>query len=354
MKPMMALGACALTLGTAACATQEASATVEAGAGITLVDSLVLVETPQAFIGRPTHVAASTAYGYFISDAFSRTVMRVNPAGSVDLVIGRRGFGPGEFEAPSTVLATDDSLLFVADQARGGVVVRDLASGEERGLVRIEGNRPTMTLVGDTVFAGTVNHARGTVLARWTTAGDSVQYFGALPAAYLRSPVRSFIHNVSLDAWHDSIAYVVGLSEMVYIATLDGIVRDSVVVPRVRRRGVPRDGELAALRDPRAIAEATSLPWALGALSDGRLVVVFADSEMRQNALGGRLFVSVLARDGRATCTDLPVPGDGHELPRVAFDGDRMLVLEQRVVDGKAVSVMRRYTFDAGCPSTAT
>lgn len=333
----------------------EASAATEPSAGLTLVDSLVLVESPQAFIGKPTHMAVSAELGYYVSDAFSRTVMHISREGAVDQVIGRRGRGPGEFEAPSTVLVTRDSLLLVADQARGGVVVRDLVHDTERALVRIEGNRPTMTLVGDTVYAGTVNVGRGTALARWTTtAGDSVRYFGTLPAAFLRSPMRQFIHNVSLVAWQDTVAYVVGLSETVYIATTDGTVRDSMPVPRAHRRGVPGEGRLAALRDPRAVAAATSLPWALGALSDGRLVVVFADGEVMQGALGGRLFVSVVDRRGGRSCADLPLPGDGHELPRIVFDGDQMLVLEQRVIDGKALSVLRRYRFDASCHPGAT
>lgn len=318
--------------------------------GLRLVDSLVLHERPDAYVARPTHIAVSGRRELFISDAFSRTVLHVLADGNVHGMIGRRGRGPGEFEAPSTVLvAAHDSLLYVADAARGGVIVRDLASGAERGVLRMEGNRPTMTLVGDTIFAGTVNVSRGTALARWTARGDSVQYFGRIPAAYLRSPLRQFIHNVSLDAWADTLAYVVGLSEVVYVATSDGEVRDSLVVPRRFRRGLPDEARLAGMRDPREVAEGTSLPWALGALSDGRLAVVFADGVMRQNALGGRLFVTLVSRDGGGSCPDVPIPGAGDELPRVAFDGDEMLVLDQRVVDGRALSVVRRYDFPAGC-----
>jgi hypothetical protein len=321
-----------------------------ATAGLRLVDTLVLAERADAFVGRPTHIAVTSGRELFISDAFSRTVLHVHANGDVRGSIGRRGRGPGEFEAPSTVLvAAHDSLLFVADAARGGVIVRDLLSGAERAMLRMEGNRPTMTLVGDTVFAGTVNATRGTVLARWTTRGDSVRYFGTLPAAFLRSPLRQFIHNVSLDAWGDTLAYVVGLSEVVYVATNDGAVRDSVVVPRTRRRGVPGEVRLASLRDPRAVAEETSLPWALGALGDGRLAVVFADGVIRRDALGGQLYVTLVSRDGRGACADLPIPGDGEELPRVVFDGDEMLVLEQRVVRGRAMTVVRRYDFPAGC-----
>jgi hypothetical protein len=263
--------------------------------------------------------------------------------------IGGRGRGPGEFEAPSTVLVAHDSLLFVADQIRGGVIVRSLSTGQEQRLLRMEGNRPTMAIVGDTIYAGTVNAIRGTSLARWTTTGDSVRYFGALPTSFTRSPFGRFIHNVPLAAWRDTLAHIVGLSEVVHLATSDGQLRDSVVVPRVRRRGIPSEASQRMLRDPGAVAAASSLPWALGALSDGRLVVVFADGEVRANTMGGRLFVSIVARGTGASCIDVPLPSDGQELPRIAFDGDRMLVLEQRVVGNKALNVLRRYRFPAAC-----
>lgn len=316
---------------------------------LTLVDTLLITETPSAYVSRPTHLTASARHGLFISDAFSRNVIHVRRDGAIAGGIGRRGRGPGEFEAPSTILVVHDSLLFVADQMRGGVVVRDLTSGGERGLVRLEGNRPTMSLVGDTIFAGTVNTVRGTSLARWTTGGDSVSYFGSLPASFARSPLSRFVYNVSLAAWPDTVAYVVGLSDIVYIATSDGHLRDSVVVPRAQRRGLPSEVRIASLRDPMSVAAESSLPWALGRLSDGRLVVVFADGDMRANVLSGRLYVSVLSRRGGESCTDVLLPSDGNELPRITFDGDQMLALEQRVVDGRAVHVVRRYAFPAAC-----
>lgn len=322
-------------------------------AGLSLVDSLVLVESAATYVASPTHLAASATRGLFITDAFARTVIHVAPDGAVDGVVGRRGRGPGEFESPSTLLVAHDSLLFVADQARGGVVVRDLVAGTERGILRIEGNRPTMTLVGDTIYAGTVNTMRGTALASWSTGGDSVRYFGELPAAFLRSPLRQFVYNVSLAAWRDTLAYVVGISDVVYIATSDGQLTDSVRVPRATRRGIPGEARLASFRDPGALAAGTSIPWALGALRDGRLVVVFADGEMRQTGLAGRLYATVISRGTGTSCADLPIPSDGHELPRITFVGDRMLVLEQRLVGGKAVSVVRRYAFPDGCGTTA-
>jgi hypothetical protein len=318
-------------------------------AALALVDSLVIIETPEAYVARPTHLSVSERHGLFITDAFARNVIHVRVNGEVVGGIGRRGRGPGEFEAPSTVLVAHDSLLYVADQMRGGVVVRSLVTGQERGVVRMEGNRPTMTIIGDTVYAGTVNATRGTSLARWTTGGDSVRYFGALPESFTRSPFSRFIFNVSLAAWRDTLAYMVGLSEVVYIATSDGTLRDSLVVPRAHRRGVPSVARQATLRDPSAVAAASSIPWALGALSDGRLVAVFADGEVRANTLGGKVYVSVLSRGGGASCPDVPLPSDGHELPRIAFDGDQMLVLEQRVVGGKALNVVRRYSFPAPC-----
>lgn len=332
-----------------ACAPDAGGHTATSPGALALVDTLVIAESPTAYVSRPTHLTASARHGLFISDAFSRNVIQVRRDGAIAGGIGRRGRGPGEFEAPSTILIAHDSLLFVADQMRGGVVVRDLTSGTERGLVRVEGNRPTMSLVGDTIFAGTVNTVRGTSLARWTTRGDSVAYFGSLPASFSRSPLSRFVYNVSLAAWPDTLAYIVGLSDVIYIATSDGRLRDSVVVPRAQRRGVPSEVRIASLRDPMAVAAESSLPWALGRLSDGRLVVVFADGDLRANVLSGRLYVSVLSRRGGESCTDVLLPSDGNELPRITFDGDQMLALEQRVVDGRAVHVVRRYSFPAAC-----
>jgi len=353
MRPhRLSLFGVVLTL--AACAAGDGETQVGAGAAtITLVDTVLIEETPSVFVARPAHLAVSGRDEFFISDAFSRNVIHVRANGQVAGGIGRRGRGPGEFEAPTTMLVAHDSLLLVADQARGGVVVRSLESGLERALLRIEGARPTMTMVGDVVYAGTVNSVRRTALARWNLGGDSVHYFGVLPDAYERSPMRDFIRNVSLAAWGDTLAYIVGLTDVVYIATSDGRLSDSLRVPRLTRRGLPTGQRLAALRDPNKAAAESSLPWALGSLRDGRLVAVFADGEMRSNAFGGRLFVTVLARAGNAHCTDILVPSDGHELPRVAFDGDEMLVLEQRVVRGRAVHVVRRYSFPAACSGPA-
>ncbi len=81
---------------------------------------------------------------------------------------------------------------------------------------------------------------------------------------------------------------------------------------------------------------------------DGSLLLVHADMAGEDPPLHTEtLWVSVIDADRTRACPDARVPLGPESHPVVGFEGDRLLVLEQVLGGGDAVTVLRRIAVDA-------
>lgn len=347
VSPRAVMTALQLLISSSACSSPPEGRGPSAAA-MSLVESVRLEESDTAFIGRAIGVAATKGGTLLVTEGHGRRVIGFTRRGELSHVLGRYGNGPGGFVTPSDLVVVNDSLLYVSDFSRGGVILWNWKDGREVRPLLLAGSPATLAVVGDTIYAGTLNFTKGTAFARWTANDDSVTYFGSLPPGLAQSPLREGFGRVTLAAWADSLAYSIGLSDVIFIATSKGVIRDSVRVPRRVRRGIPVDLN-AARPDTRAIASRASLTFGMGRLSDGRLVVIHMDADFLKAAGSGKLYVSAASRDDGRVCVDMPLLHDAEQVPRVGFDGDTLLVLDQRVLGDSVFSTLHRFTISKGC-----
>lgn len=337
----------ALLASNAAC-TPPPEAQGPSATSLALVESVRLQESDTAFIGRAIGVASMKGGAVLVTEGHGRRVIGFSRRGELSHVLGRYGNGPGGFVTPSDLVVVNDSLLYVSDFSRGGVILWNWKAGREIGPLLLAGSPATLAVVGDTIYAGTLNFTKGTAFARWIASDDSVTYFGSLPPGLAGSPLREGFGRVTLAAWADSIAYSIGLSDVILIASSNGVIRDSIRVPRRIRRGIPTDLD-AARPDTRAIASRASLTFGMGRLSDGRLVVVHMDADFRKATGSGKLYVTAASRDAGDACVDMPLLHDAEQVPRIGFDGDTLLALDQRVRGDSVFSTLHRFTISKDC-----
>ncbi len=90
----------------------------------------------------------------------------------------------------------------------------------------------------------------------------------------------------------------------------------------------------------------SSVLVALNRTSTGEIVAVYLDYVLKGAIATASGFVSVVSSDRSRACPDLELALSPDARPIIAFVGDTLLSLEQRVVAERAVSVIRRYAID--------
>jgi hypothetical protein len=318
------------------------------------LDSVQLQENDLLYLGAPTHMTAGTAGEFYVSDAMNGHVVRFSRDGRPVGRYGRRGRGPGELGTPVATALVGDSLLVVADWRNGRTSLFARETGAFLRSTPQEGYPFSMQPVGDTVWMAAVTIPRKTSLAAWPLAGDSVRYLGPLPAEYRQSPILLESHPyATLVRSGDTLLLGFTGHRALLVARADGAVVDTVEIPAVRRRGVPADilARFAKPRDDDEIASMVSALVALHRLPSREVAAFYLDVTVDGRLITADGFLSVLAPDLRSACVDIPFrfPRDGR--PVVAFRGDTLLTLEQRIVSRtRAVSVVRSYHVDtSGC-----
>ena len=138
-----------------------------------------------------------------------------------------------------------------------------------------------------------------------------------------------------------------------FLTRPDGTPFDTVEIPAVRRRGVPRDMVERFAADPpnEEIASMASALVALHRLPSGEVAAFHLDVTVDGRLITADGFLSVLSKELDRACIDIPFRFQRDGRPVVAFRGDTLLVLEQRLVsDQSARSVVRSYRIDtSGC-----
>lgn len=311
-----------------------------------------LSDSDTAYIGIPISLAVSAGNDYFIIDQASIRVMRYDSSGRFQGTFGRYGQGPNEFMMPFFIELVDDSTVLVSDVGRRDFTLWNVDSVSVRSRVPYEGEIGFFAAERGIITGTVFNRLTGTIAAKWRLPATQPQYLGTLPAVFAPSNRFASIYGyIPLATFNDSVAYFTGESDYLRIADSTWNVTDSIPLPRRNRRGVPEviDYTMGNGRNIYDVMSQLSIPYALHRLSESRFAVLHLDYTVRNNVPMGSAFLTVVGERSVPRCIDIPLPvHDSNTIPRVAFRGDTLFVLDQYISGERAVIDIQRFSLAVG------
>lgn len=308
-----------------------------------------------------------SAGSLFIADPSSRVIQVYGRDGSHLRSIGRRGSGPGEFEALFGLALLDGNrILAVADPNRAVMVLLDAVSGAVMG---------ELPYPGGAIAVGQWRQRDSAVMIpvsaspfpflQWDRTTDSIAPFGQMPPEWSGSIGLAMGHGFPSIVTDSDGGWLALLQLVPGVVSLDSVGRRRalVPVPSIRRVGV-REGAAAAARDAsrrgerRDVQPLASLTVGMGRQSDGSLVLLHLDPVLDRGSGGlevtsQRYFVSLLDLETGVACVDAEVPIVTDELAPHAFLGDTLFFLTQQATgSGDVARWLRPFLIHrAGCDS---
>ncbi len=323
-----------------------------AGPVLIPIDSILLPETDTLYIGNPYALVVDPFDGsFYISDIFSSRLLRFRRDGSLMLVYGRPGEGPGEFRGgPGAPMLIDDSTVAAQTTGSRRVNVFDRNTGETIRVVNfpaLAGITPAV-VIGQEVWMTDFELRRETSVTRWHPSKDEFTSVGGLPREYIASIESGNWSYASLFRI-GSLAYAggrflqgwSGLDEM-FVLNLRGEVLDSVDIPVARRKGVPADlrDRIDIERIPfrEQLEESSQLRQLFPRPGGGFLFTHHDQTALKMEpmpVLTAKTWVGILSPDLSQACVDAPVPRDFEIRPMETFRGDTLFVLDRRIEDSE-------------------
>lgn len=315
-------------------------------AALTSFATVRLNDRDTAYIAKPNALAVSAQGDFFVTDMLSRRVLRFDSEGSFVETIGRGGGGPNEFEGPSWLTSLDDSTLAIVDLLRRQAVLWDLPSKTARARLPFSGLTSRLAYSKGVLYAAAPDVEHGTAGLRWRSPQGAPERLGRVLDVY-RDRFWPIWGPVSVDVSGDSILYFGGRSEYVVIADSQWQPRDSLPIPRVARRGIPReiDYSIGGGRNIYDIGDQLSNPFGLQILSGGRYAVFHLDASVVNNSTTvGWVFMTVVSSTGSSRCIDVLVPShDSTSIPRLSFVADTLFVLDHFVAADTVIAEINKY-----------
>lgn len=312
------------------------------GSTLTAIDSVLLVETAELYIGEPWRFAVDPYDGtFYVADRFFGRVVRYDRFGEVVRTYGRPGGGPGEFRAVGALAVQSPRTLVIDDYQQRQISLFDRKTGEYMRARRHGEGVRSMVAMGDTVWLGITDDMRHYSVGTWDLTSDSLVRFGPMPREYQES-MDYFGHcsDSRIAPWADTVLVgFCGRNELV-LTTAAGLVLDTINIPAMRRRGVPDDIVYILTTEQNLDKRVSSLSQleALHRLPDGRVALVHGDISLTggwpAGTMTGVLYLSILSPDRKEACIDLRVPASGDIRPRIGFRGDTLAVID-RVLTGE-------------------
>jgi len=322
-----------------------------AGPSARLMDSTILQETDSEYIGKLGALAVLETGDFLVADLIRARILRFAPGGRLEGVIGQPGDGPGELRTPSAIALASDTLLLVADSRHGRIQLFDLRDGQSAGSVRLPGIVRRLAVRGDTVWIGTRDLASAMGMTRFQLSSPERQVaMLPFPAEYARSPMLPQSYSVvAFGLWGDTL--VASFEGTGYWLSMSpaGEVRDTLRVPAVRRRGMPEDfvERLSKITTQEEQFALNSYAWDAHRMGDGTIALLYMDITFASMNLTMSGYLSLVSPDGRRACPDAQITFSPDGQPRIAWQGDTLLVAEQVVADStRAVTTIKRYRIE--------
>lgn len=324
-------------------------------AKVIALEGVELKESDSSYIGRPVGLAVHPSGEYFVIDMFRPRVLRYSRGGEFLAEFGGSGEGPGEFIAPSGLAFTSDTTVAVIDLRGNFISLFDRRSGKYYRRRAFAGSYRSVSVGHDSLWLGLWNAERGTALALWSIADDSISYMMPLPEVYApQSLTQMLLNNTVVAPFGDSLVVGFAGDRRLVIATQRGVRLATFEVPAATRRGLPSDIEERMLKTSSIEGAVLQYSYLLSLrrLESGALIVIHADAQLKSKVYLMDLFVSVISPDFKTACVDARLPLGREAQPWFASRGDTLLILEQTVdVSDRPVSTVRRFLID---PSSCT
>ncbi len=305
------------------------------GPDVRLVTQVALQEPESLYLASPRVMAFSDAGDFWVADGYHERVVRYNRQGAPVAVVGRKGSGPGEFRAVGMILPLGDGRVAIADNGLRRLSFFDQASDTLLSAVSYNG----ITYHGQDdaggIWLGDLNMERRTGIARYVEGDSTIAYLVSVPQEYeFGGPLAGIYNGVAVTAWVDTLLVAFAGTDRILILDSLGRLRDTVVVPKRNRRGIPPDvkglfGPESQLSPPEMFGVLSEF-YALHRLPGGRVLAAHRDATIDGRVISATLYVTILSRDLKTACVDASIPSTGDAPVVAAFRDDTVFVLDQR------------------------
>ncbi len=341
-----------------------------AGPAVIPVDSVLLEETGELYLGNPFSLVPDTLDGSFlVSDFFQNQLIRYNRDGRLRQTYGRRGSGPGEFTGVGPAFILHDTLVVGVDGRRKLMQLYARGDGSFLGSYPYQGvlGIGEFSVVDQSVVFPSRELTGLTSVAVWRYPDSVIDHVVPLPDEYVRSAIRpdgyvgqfaAFHGRGSAVAWPDTILSAMsGLNE-VFLSTREGSALDTLHPPAIRRRGVPEDiQERVDANDvPVGVHEFSSSLTGLYRLSSGATALFHHDAMLEgdpgRGTITADIYLTVIAPDRKTACVDGPVPHFKAMRAIHTVVRDTVFLLDRRLDEAveRLESWVRMYRIDtSGC-----
>ncbi len=295
------------------------------GPSVVAVDSVLLRDTAEVYIGNPFSLVPDTADGSFlVSDFFDDRILRYGRDGTLRQTYGAPGEGPGEFLELGAAFILNDTVVVGVDHYRKLLQMFRRADGSFLGSQPYRGRLGMgYAQVGQSVVFPARELQGLTSVAIWSLHDEEIDYVVPLPDEYVRSAIRpdgfvgqfAAFHSIgSVVAWQDTVLSGMGGLNEVLLSNWNGLTIDTLDTPAVRRRGVPENIQerMDANDMPAGAFEFSSALVGLYRLSDGSIAQFHHDATLEgalpQGNITADIYLSVIAPDRSTACVDGIVP----------------------------------------------
>lgn len=317
-------------------------------------DSVRLDESGGRIIARASGLAVSRFGSIFVADNGNKVVRAYSPSGRFVRQFGRKGSGPGELESALQMALDGDTLLLINNASRLRVEAFAVRDGKYKWGVALPRRPFSITSSGGVVRGASIEMGKQASIVEVRGPNGKPTVFGPLPELIQRFPILGGPFGTVLhDDRHERIAAVFEVSDYLYLWRRTGDSADSILIQKVARRGARRDLLQAAGRDTARGLDAlykSSIPVAIGWISDSSVAVVLSDVEFRGRVFEGHFFVSVVNTRTRISCAELQLNVPRDPFPQFALQGTAVYALVQHVPgDGDALTYVVRFQLPATC-----
>lgn len=360
-------------------------ATQSLGPTLLLLDSIVLQETRESYIGNPMVMFLGPDSTLYVIDSFGQSVMRFDRAGQEIRRYGRAGEGPGEFLSAGRAGFASRTILGATDGRSSGppgtapnqvIEFFDAESGEHVGAVRTT-NVSFLALRAGVLWLAGIDVATWNSIATrelsslWSAAREGRG--ASIVVAMDQTPVpRSYQENSQVRGLGGFVRIhvgaedaIVGFAALPFLlrVTATGEIQDTIPMRARLRASVDNEVELMEVMDPasRSLDEIfTAVAPLVGVSRDGKghVFTIHQGSKLvggvGERQVVGTLYASSLREDGSDQCPDTEIPTSDVGRPISTFRGDELFVLDRRIHDvavGNLRTVVRRFRID---PSSCT
>ena len=342
--------------------TRISNGQVGASRGLRPLDPVHIRESDTLFLARPSQMVLGPRGHVYLVEQREARILDIGPSGRIERVFGRKGRGPGEFESPTTMTTSGDSLLAVYDHATRRVTFVDLRRWIlQRVSPLLTQWPPVIKFANDDLMVTTWDFETKTSIAKvveGTGALDERQ--GIIPSlgAQTQLLITGAFWNSTFAPMGDEIVAMYEVSNSLYSWKRGAREAREIDLPVIWRKGVPAGLFESLLRDPAKATPAVmydrSVPVALAPVSDDIIAAVTMDVKVEGDKWSGIHYVTLYDGRRNRACVDLEVPASrlkgalGRDpLPPVALRGDTLALLEQAESQaGDPVHVLRRYRIE--------